>query len=95
MATDLQSRVDAMFTRDKIWAYAFVVVLWATLAFVYFSLAPIIPDTGVHIVIVIAGVFVGLFNTMSIVAMINHYSHDRKFIYELDIRHLDESRAQQ
>ncbi len=25
--------------------------------------------------------------------MINHYSHDRKFIYELDIRHLDESRA--
>ncbi len=63
MATDLQSRVDAMFTRDKIWAYAFVVVLWATLAFVYFSLAPIIPDTGVHVVIVISGIVVGLFNT--------------------------------
>jgi hypothetical protein len=27
------------------------------------------------------------------VAMITHYSHDRKFIYELDIRHLDESRS--
>ena len=93
MATDLQSRVDAMFTRDKIWAYAFVVVLCATLAFVYFSLASIIPDTGVHIVIVLSGIVVGLFNTMSIVAMINHYSHDRNFIYELDIRHLDERHA--
>jgi hypothetical protein len=93
MAKDLQSRVNAMFTRDKIWAYGFVVVLWATLIFVYFSLAPLIPDTGVNIVILISGIVVGLFNTMSIVAMIAHYSHDRKFIYELDIRHLDESRA--
>lgn len=93
MAKDLQSRVDAMFTRDKIWAYGFVAVLWATLIFVYFSLAPLIPDTGVNVVILISGVVVGLFNTMSIVAMITHYSHDRKFIYELDIRHLDESRA--
>jgi hypothetical protein len=92
-ANDLSSRVDAMFTRDKIWAYGFVVVLWATLIFVYTSLAPIIPDTGVHVVILIAGIVVGLFNTISIVAMIAHYSHDRKFIYELDIRHLDESRG--
>lgn len=93
MANDLQSRVDAMFTRDKIWAYGFVVVLWATLAFVYLSLAPLIPDMTVNIVILVAGIVVGLFNTMSIVAMISHYSHDRKFIYELDIRHLDERHA--
>jgi uncharacterized membrane protein (DUF106 family) len=93
MANDLQSRVDAMFARDKLWAYAFVVVLWATLIFVYISVMPIIPDTGVHIVILVSGIIVGLFNTISIVAMISHYSHDRKFIYELDIRHLDERHA--
>jgi hypothetical protein len=95
MANDLQSRVDAMFTRDKIWAYAFVVVLWAVLAFVYFSVRPMIPDSTVNIVILVSGLVVGLFNTISIIAMISHYSNDRKFIYELDIRHLDERRAQQ
>jgi hypothetical protein len=91
MATDLQSRIDAMFKRDKLWAYGFVAVLWATLAFVFFSVNPLIPDDTMRVVIAVAAVILGLFNTASITAMISHYGHDKNFIYELDIRHLDEA----
>ncbi|HVJ34711.1 MAG TPA: hypothetical protein VND94_16455 [Terriglobia bacterium] len=92
MAKDMQSRVDAMFRRDKLWAFGFVVVLWAVLAFVFFSISPLIPDAMMRVVIGVAAVILGLFNTASITAMISHYSHDKNFIYELDIRHLDEAR---
>lgn len=94
MAGDMQSRIDATFRRDKMWAYGFVVVLWATLAFVFFSINPLIPDDTMRVVIAISAVILGLFNTASITAMISHYSHDKNFIYELDIRHLDAAREE-
>ena len=92
MAESMQARIDAMFRRDKLWAFGFVLVLWAVLAFVFFSINPLIPDNTMRVVIAVAAVILGLFNTASIVAMISHYSHDKNFIYELDIRHLDEAR---
>ncbi|MDY0882091.1 hypothetical protein ACFPL7_21105 [Dongia soli] len=92
MAESMQARIDAMFRRDKLWAFGFVLVLWAVLAFVFFSVNPLIPDNTMRVVIAVAAVVLGLFNTASIVAMISHYSHDKNFIYELDIRHLDEAR---
>jgi hypothetical protein len=92
MTNDLQARIDAMFRRDKLWAYGFVIVLWAVLAFVFFSVNPLIPDNTMRIVIAVSAVILGIFNTASITAMISHYSHDKNFIYELDIRHLDEAR---
>lgn len=94
MAESMQARIDAMFRRDKLWAFGFVVVLWAVLAFVFFSINPLIPDNTMRVVIAVAAVILGLFNTASILAMISHYSHDKNFIYELDIRHLDEARHQ-
>jgi len=30
-----------------------------------------------------------LFNTAAILAMVNHYKHDKTYIYSLDIRHLE------
>lgn len=92
MAESMQARIDAMFRRDKLWAFGFVLVLWAVLAFVFFSVNPLIPDNTMRLVIAVSAVILGLFNTASIVAMISHYSHDKNFIYELDIRHLDEAR---
>jgi hypothetical protein len=88
----MQARIDAMFRRDKLWAFGFVLVLWAVLAFVFFSINPLIPDNTMRVVIAVAAVILALFNTASILAMISHYSHDKNFIYELDIRHLDEAR---
>jgi hypothetical protein len=92
MANDLQSRVDSMFNRDRLWAWAFVVVLWAVLLFVYFAVSGYIQDGNARILLAIAGLLVGVFNTASIAAMISHYGHDKKFIYELDIKHLDANR---
>ncbi len=92
MAQDLQTRIDQMYARDRLWAWAFVVVLWITLAFVFFAVSGIIVDGAARIVAAIAALAVGLFNTASIAAMISHYGHDKNFIYELDIRHLDANR---
>jgi len=89
MANDLQSRVDSMFKTDRLWAWAFIVALWATLLFVYVGVSGYIQDGTAKILLAVAGILVGLFNTASIAAMISHYGHDKKFIYELDIKHLD------
>ena len=85
----MQSRVDRMFARDRFWAWGFVIVLWIVLAFVYFAVSGLIEDGAAKAVAAIAAVLVGVFNTASIAAMISHYSHDKKSIYELDIKHLD------
>ncbi|WP_284735479.1 hypothetical protein [Dongia deserti] len=85
----MQSRVDRMFGRDRLWAWGFVIVLWVVLAFVYFAVSGFIVDGTAKIVAAIAAVLVGIFNTASIGAMISHYSHDKNAIYELDIKHLD------
>ena len=92
IGASMQSRVDRMFARDRIWAWAFVIVLWIVLAFVYFAVSDLIQDGNAKVVAAIAALLVGIFNTASIAAMISHYSHDKNAIYELDIRHLDANR---
>ena len=92
VSTSMQLRVDRMFARDRLWASAFVIALWIVLAFVYFAVAGFIVDGTAKIVAAIAAILVGVFNTASIAAMISHYSHDKNFIYELDIKHLDAHR---
>ena len=89
IAQSMQSRVDSMFQKDKWWAWAFVIALWITLAFVYFETMTYVDDSSVRVVIGIAALVLGSLNTASIGAMVNHYAHDKKFIYELDIKHLD------
>lgn len=92
VGASMQSRIDRMFARDRLWAWGFVIALWIVLAFVYFAVSSYIVDGTAKIVAAIAGLAVGIFNTASIAAMISHYSHDKNFIYELDIRHLDANR---
>lgn len=90
----LSSRIDAMFARDKVWACGFVVALWLVVAFVLLAVNVHIPDSGIRIVCWIAALVLVLFNTASIIAMVRHYAHDKEHIYAIDIRHLDEARAQ-
>lgn len=95
-ATDvaLRPRIDAMFARDKLWAFGFVVVLWLVLAFVLLAVNVHMPDGNIRTVCWIAALALVLFNTASIVAMVRHYAHDKEHIYGIDIRHLDDARAQ-
>lgn len=92
MSSDLSTRIEAMFRRDRLWAWAFVVVLWCVVGFVLVMIYPLAQDDTVRTVMVIAAAVLVAFNTASIGAMVHHYAHDKEFIYGLDIRHLDEAR---
>jgi len=92
MTENMKTRINKMFRGDAIFAYGFVVVLWAAVIFVFLRVNSLVGGGTVMTVLTIAGALVLLFNTAAIVAMIKHYSHEKDFIYGLDIRHLDEMR---
>ena len=90
--SDLNQRIEAMYQGDRRGAWLFVLALWVTIIFVLVMSWPYIPDTGVRVVVLIAAVLLLIFNTASVSAMLRHYAEDKKFIYSLDIKHLDEMR---
>jgi hypothetical protein len=92
MQQDMQSRIQAMFARDRLFASGFVILLWMVILFVLLAVRPYIASPGVEIVCWIAAFLLVLFNTASITAMIRHYSDDKEHIYSVDIRHLDAGR---
>lgn len=92
MSSDLSARIEKMFRLDRLWAWGFVVVLWCVVGFVLFMIYPLAGDSTVGTVLIVAALVLVLFNTASMAAMVQHYAHDKEFIYGLDIRHLDESR---
>jgi hypothetical protein len=89
MANDLQSRINAMYSRDRLWAYAFVAALWVVVLFVLLAVHSHIPSRGIEVVCWIAAALLLLFNTASIFAMVRHYGEDRDHVYGIDIKHLD------
>jgi len=92
MADDLKSRIDAMYSRDRLFAMGFVLALWITVGFVLLAVQPFIADTSITVVCWIAALVLLLFNTTSITAMVRHYGHDKEHIYGTDIKHLDAGR---
>jgi len=92
MADDLKSRIDAMYSRDRLFAMGFVLALWITVGFVLLAVQPYIADTSITVVCWIAALVLLLFNTTSITAMVRHYGHDKEHIYGTDIKHLDAGR---
>ena len=90
--SDLNQRIEAMYQGDRRGAWLFVLALWVTIIFVLVMSWPYIPDTGVRVVVLIAAVVLLIFNTASVGAMLRHYAEDKKFIYSLDSKHLDEMR---
>lgn len=92
MANNLDSRIEAMYARDKYFAWAFVIALWATVIFVLVAVQSYIADSSILVVCWIAAIVLLAFNTASIAAMVRHYSHDKDHIYGTDIKHLDAGR---
>jgi uncharacterized membrane protein len=93
MPEDLQSRIESMYRQDRVWCWAFVLALWATLIFVYFAVTAIVADGPIVIALIVSGALLLLFNTTSITSLVRHYTKEKDFIYGLDIRHLDDMRA--
>jgi hypothetical protein len=92
MTPDLRRRIDAMFARDTGAAAAFVVALWIVIAFVFVAVSRLAAP-GIVAVLFAGALFVVLFNTVSITAMIRQYREEKDRIYGLDIEHLDAMRA--
>jgi hypothetical protein len=91
---DLSHRIEAMYQRDKLGAWLIVIILWlATLAVLLLSW-PHVPDERIRVVLAIGALAVLIFNTAAIAAMLSHYHSDKQFIYGLDIRTLDDIKAQ-
>jgi hypothetical protein len=86
--SDMSSRIDAMYARDKLWAWAFVVALWIVVIFVLLQAIPY-ASAAVSTASWIAAIVLLVFNTGSIFNMVRHYGHDKERIYGTDIRHLD------
>jgi hypothetical protein len=93
MKQDLKSRIQRMYLQDCTMAYVDALLLWAIILFVLTSVIQIVPDTNIRIVMVISSMLLLIFNTASVFAMTRHFNHDKQFIYELDIMHLDQNRA--
>ena len=70
-----------------------VAALWATYAFVFWKVLPYVGTPEVMYALAISGGIVLLFNTASILAMLQHYSGDKDHIYGLDLHYLDAMRA--
>lgn len=86
-------RIDKMHGRDRMGAIAFVVAMWMAILFVLFVVWPFIATPAIRTILIIAGALVLGLNTAAIVAMLRHYTHDKHFIYGLDLKHLDEMRS--
>jgi hypothetical protein len=91
-AEAIEDRIEAMFARDRFWAWGFVAGLWLTVLFVLLAVSVLIENQTINLVCWIAAFVLLLFNTASIWAMVRHYGEDMNHIYSIDIRHLDARR---
>lgn len=91
MTTDpeLQARIDAMCSNDRIFAYVLLAAAWIAVWFVVTQIAAIAPPGSFTTLVYASGLAICVFNTASIVAMVRHYQEDKNHIYGEDIAHLD------
>jgi len=91
MTTDpeLQARIDAMCSNDRIFAYVLLAGAWIAVWFVVMEIAAIAPPGAFTILVYASALANCVFNTASIVAMVRHYQEDKNHIYGQDIAHLD------
>lgn len=91
--SDPDPRVDAMLKRDVACAVTFTCAMWLVLIFTYTIIASIAPGTALRVVLGVAMVVLGSFNTASMVALVRRYREHRTAIYGEDLRNLDLRRS--
>lgn len=89
-----ESRVDAMYGRDKLAAYLSVVTVWAVYLFVFWRMSGHIAASGLTWFMLALGALVLLLNTAAVIALIKHYREDKAVIYGTDIYYLDRIAAE-
>lgn len=89
-----ESRIDAMYARDKFAAYICVLAVWAVYLFVYWRMYDQFASTGLQWVMLGLGGMVLLLNSAAVVALIRHYREDKAAIYGTDLYYLDRIAAE-
>ena len=82
---EMQQRAEAMYSRDRWSALLILAVLWASLIYTYIKVPHGFLGTPIGVVLLV-------FNTSSILEMMEHYLEDRDHIYGQDLRNLDLNR---
>lgn len=90
--SDPDPRVEAMLKRDLASAVTFTCAMWLVLLFVFTTVVSIAPSTALRVVLGVAMLVLGAFNTASMVALIRRYREHRHAIYGEDLRNLDAAR---
>ena len=93
MNNKIKNRIQNMYLRDCIMAWADVLLIWLAVGFVLISILSILEDPVIRWVMIISSALLVLFNTASVGAMTKHYAEDKDYIYGLDIKHLDDARG--
>ncbi|GEL23449.1 hypothetical protein PSU4_24030 [Pseudonocardia sulfidoxydans NBRC 16205] len=93
MPASLDSRMAALARRDRILAITFTVLMWVVLVFVFFAATSVAPTPAITVVLAVATLLLGVFNTASLLALLTRYAANRDLIYRPDVMHLDQLRA--
>ncbi|MBU6460663.1 MAG: hypothetical protein KGQ58_07295 [Proteobacteria bacterium] len=94
MQQRMSERVEKMYLSDIWFAGAMIAAVWLSVGFVFYEMFNFLKDPGFRIVEIVAALFLLVFNSSSMTAMIRHYKEDKEWIYERDIVNLDLARAE-
>jgi hypothetical protein len=94
MTLDFEARIDALARRDRLLAVVFTALMWLVLLFVFVVCATMVPNTAIAVVLLVAAILLGAFNTASIIGMVRGYAANKEFVYREDILNLDRAKAQ-
>lgn len=93
MLESLQARIARIFKVDGFFAYLLLACLWASSLCVFLAILHFVSNGATRLAMFIGTAAVLMYNTAAVVAMIKYYAEDKRYIYEIDTRHLDEARA--
>jgi hypothetical protein len=90
----LDSRIAVLARRDRVLAIAFTLLMWVVLVFLFVAASAVAPHASIVVVLAVATLLLGLFNTASVLALLRCYAESRDVIYRPDVLLLDLMRAQ-
>lgn len=94
MPPSLDSRIAVLARRDRIQAISFTLLMWAVLVFLFVTASSVAPHPSIVVVLAVATLLLGLFNTASVLALLRCYAESRDLIYRPDVLAQDQMRAQ-
>lgn len=88
-------RIDAMYKRDVVTIYVFVIALWIVLWSIFFFVANrYIEDDLLRLALIVLGLMASVFNTVGMIQNIRRLGHERVRFYSQDLYWQDQKRAQ-